>query len=228
MCGVGSGTIAWRDGQAQVRVGGHEEAAAAFASAGGAIHVVAGNDLAVHWIQQPPAAVRSLPELQLVAAARCAHLHGGAPGDWWIAADWSVRHPFVCAALPRVVAARLQEAAGGTRLQWHTAFGIAADQGARSVPDEGWSALRTPSRVVLWHCTRGRADALTGFTTAADAPSETVAAQLDVHLQLEAAAVGSPASARVHWCALGTSTDHASTEAEAALALGQLLKRGAA
>lgn len=227
LCGIGAASIAWRDAGA-LRLADPAEAASAFAAMSGTIDVVAGNDLAVHWMQQPPAAVRSLQELQLVAAARCAHLHGGAPTDWWVAADWSLRHPFVCAALPRATTARLQERARGASLRWHTAFGIVVERGARSLPDEGWSALRTPLRVLLWHCTRGRADALTGFAVAPDAPHAAVEAQVGVHLQLEAAASDSPVDQRLHWCASAGPAGGASTEAEAALALGQLLQGGSA
>ena len=51
------------------------------------VDVIVANDVAVHWLQNPPPGVRSLNELRDVAGARCAHLFGGAPSHWHLAGD---------------------------------------------------------------------------------------------------------------------------------------------
>lgn len=222
LCGMDAQRIAWIEG-GLVRVATHCDVSQALANVHGSVDIVAGNDLAVHWIQQPTAAVQSLQELQLVAAARCAHLHGGSPGEWWIAADWSLGRPFVCAALPRAVTQPLQRAAHDVRIRWHTAFGIVAGRLARGLADEGWSAMRTPARVLLWHCRGGRTDALTGFAIEAAASDKAVDAQLRMHLQLEATMTGNTMPQAVEWSPSDARTARSPTEAQAALALAHFL-----
>jgi hypothetical protein len=224
--GLDAQGIAWQgEGGPQCVPHGEGAAALALARPGVPIDIVVGSDLAVHWVQQPPAATRSLPELQLVAAARCAHLHGGAPGHWWVAADWNTRRPFVCAALPRGVAQPLQDAcaARGIAARWHTAWGVVASAAAAEFPDDGWSALRTPQRVLLWHCSGGRVDALTGFGVAADADAAKVEALLAVSMQLEAAGSGFDAQGAVRWSGAGPQGAGFAREALASLALGSLM-----
>jgi hypothetical protein len=58
------------------------------------------SDLCKHFVQQPAAGVRSLAELQTLAALRAAQLFGGPPQAWAVVADWQLTQPMVCAALP--------------------------------------------------------------------------------------------------------------------------------
>lgn len=220
--GIDAARIAWHDGDA-VRVGEHAEAPQAFGAAQGAVDIVASNAVAVHWLQQPPAGVGSLAELKLAAAARCAHLHGGTPDDWWVAGDWSVRHPFVCAALPRALTQTLQDAAPGARIRWRTAFGLIVTYRASGIADDGWSAMRTPSRVVLWHCSAQRIDSLAALAVDPAAGEQSVAAQVRTHLQLESAMGAPEPTAAVRWFDSDRLTASAPGEAAAALALGGML-----
>jgi hypothetical protein len=193
------------------------------AAAAGTVDIVAGSDLAVHWVQQAPASTRSLPELRLAAAARCAHLFGGAAGDWWVAGDWALQRPFVCSAVPRSVTAPLRQAASAIslRLRWHSAWSVHTAARAASLPDEGWCALRTPRRVLLWHCSAGRVDAMTGFVTAPDASDAELAAQAAMHVQLESLVGRGDDGTAVHWTAIGGELPP--REAEAALLAGARL-----
>ena len=97
---------------------------------------------------EPAGSVASLPELQLVAAARCAHLYGESPHDWWMAADWSATRPFVCAALPRALTAPLQQAldAAGVSARWHTSWSVACGDARQhvSLRSDGAPCARRP------------------------------------------------------------------------------------
>jgi len=141
-----------------------------------AVHVIAGNDVATYWMQEPPSAVSSLMELRLVATSRCARLFGGEPGDWSIAGDWQLDRPFVCAALPRGLVQTV-EGNLGYEPRWHTAWGVLNGYLANSLPSDGWCAVRTPSRTVLWHCADGHVDYISALITSGQADSQTVALQ---------------------------------------------------
>ena len=165
--GVDAHGIAWQE-SGMARELSHEDDAVAHAlqAAGSAgVEAIAANELAVHWLQQPPQAIQSLQELRLVAQARCAHLHGGRPDDWWVAGDWTVDRPFVCAALPRAVVQPLQDRCDrqGIRVRWHTVWSLLARHRPASLPNEGWCGMRTASRALLWHCKDGQVTTLTGF-----------------------------------------------------------------
>lgn len=196
---------------------------------GPVIDVIVANTAAVHWLQEPPAQARSLDELKLVAAARCAHLFGGSPADWWIAADWTTRRAFPCAALRRKLVRPLQDAvaAHGGALRWHTAWSLWCSVRARSMPEEGWIGLRSARQVLLWHCRTGRVDALTSFAVEPTASAHEVTAQAAIHMQLEAAGGGCAPPGEVHWA---DTSEAAAQESEArfALALSPLLAGGAA
>lgn len=165
------------------------------------VDVICADDVAVHWLQASPPGVQSLGELRQVAAARCAHLFGGSPTGWWVTGDWSATRPFVCAGLPmeRVEPLRraLTDAAASAR--WHTAWGLLCSAQARSIPAEGWSAVRNAARVLLWHCRQGQVTALhainLGPQTGA-AQADDAVAQL---LRIEALRDPALAPGQVHW-----------------------------
>lgn len=224
--GVDARSVAWlgADGRAFEEAGREEGAprAAAAVPRGRAVDVIASGELAVHWLQHPPEGARTLAELRLAAAARCAHLFGGTAASWWVAGDWETRRPFVCGAVPLSVAEPLRRVAQqqGLQLHWHTAWSVLACARARTIPDHGWSAWRSPSRVLLWHCTQGEVDAITSLVVAAAATRAEIEGQLDMHMRLESAR-GAAAEAAVHWVEAAPA---GGTEALAALRLAPLLE----
>lgn len=168
--------------------------------------VIAAHDVAVHWMQSPPAAVQSMRELKLVAGARCAQLYGGSGTAWWVAGDWDAEHPFPCAALPRAQVRAVEEVAiaAGVSLGWHSLWSRVCTRDAASIPAAGWSALRTRERVVLWHCTTGRVDAITTLAAAsADEAQRAVAQQVQIELLQDAAL----RPGAVHWVTLEGSSE---------------------
>jgi hypothetical protein len=232
--GVDAHRLAWRSagegGAPQSAV--HADALApalAQLPTGASVDLIAGNDIAVHWLQTPPASVTSLDELRLVAAARCAHLYGGSPQDWWIAAEWNATNPFVCAAVPHAVTAPLREklADAGVHARWHTGWGVACTDRANTFPAEGWSALRSPTRMLLWHCRQGRINSLGSQSVSPDMTDHDGAAQALQQARLEALRDTSLSDGPVHWVTLAATPGAEPTEANAALALGALLEGAA-
>jgi hypothetical protein len=222
--------------------------------AGSALDVIAGNDLTVHWVQTPPVDLASLGELQRIARARCAHLYGGAPADWIVAGDWDAQHPFVCAALPRAAVTDLDRrfAPHKCRTRWHTSWSIATCAATASFPRDGWCVMRTPQRLLLWHCRAARVDCMAGLAIDRAHNTACLATMARQQIQIELArAERSPADV-LHWLdlvagygipvkaagmdgivmvkspkATAAVTSPHRTEALAALALGPLLGRGA-
>jgi hypothetical protein len=158
--------IVWKRnaGDRSIQAASHAKGLTALARDTGctALQIIVGHDLAVHWLQKPPAEARSLRELQLVAASRCAHLHGGSPDDWWVAADWDSETDFVCAAIPqatvREIAAQAQ--AANVSLQWTTAWLVAGAARPASFRRGGWNGLRTFSGAMLWHAREEHIDCI--------------------------------------------------------------------
>lgn len=214
--GVDATHVAWHAGS--LRLQPLEQALPAIAAAGGHRHWVlsAGHDMAVHWLQQPPGHLRSLRELRLVAAARCAHLHGRQPQDWWVAADWSADQPFVCAALPMDWVSRVEAQAqrAGLRTRWTTGW-LAACRQRSALAADGWHALRTPRRAVLWQSTGGRVRCLASLATPpGDDAGLLTQLQRQVRLECARDARLAPGDVRCEHALQGEAT-----EAEAAWAL---------
>lgn len=219
--GLGAQRLAWLQGGAPAAAA-HADAltqAAKSLEAGQQVHVIAANELAVHWLQQPPAATQSLQELRQVASARCARLYGGAPEDWWIAGDWSATRPFVCAGLRRSATTAIEQAVAerGARATWHTAWAVASAAHANNIPDDGWSAIRSPRRVLLWHCSGGQVDALGSVAVEPDASAAQVETQARLQMQLEALAGPADAAGSIHWVA--RTAPHGTDPCEALAAL---------
>ena len=214
--GLSAQRLAWASSVPQARspsivTAAHGDVTQAFGNAlrGSHVDVVAGNDIALHWLQTPPSSVSSFDELQLVASARCAHLYGGTPQDWWVTGDWSVSHPFVCAALPRSVVASLQEQLRklGLGARWHTAWGLVCSLSAGAFPSEGWSAMRSPDRVMLWHCRAGRVNRLATLAVDQHAVWPAPARLALQHMQVEASRGGALLSGPLHWLHLGNTQE---------------------
>jgi hypothetical protein len=193
---------------------------------GASVDVIAGNDIAVHWLQTPPSSASSLEELRLVASARCVHLFGGTPQDWWIAADWDAVQPFACAALPTTKVAPLQNrlAASGIQAQWYTNWGVACAAKRNTFSSEGWSALRSPSRLLLWHCRKGRLDCLAAQSISPDTEDQEAVAQALQQTKLETLRDPSLTDGPIHWVTLTVPAEGQNSEAHVALGLGALLK----
>lgn len=169
------------------------------------IDVVVGADLARHWVQTPPASVASLAELQQVAQARRAHLFGNTLGDaaqtWWIAGDWDARRPFVCASLPAALCADVQAALADAGLvpRWQTLWGLLAQSPPQALPANGWCALRSTSRMLVWHCAGGQVRTLLTLpTNLLEDPGE-AAARAWQSVVAECTGAALPASGPLHW-----------------------------
>lgn len=189
------------------------------------VDVVAANDVAVHWLQTPPSSVASLDELRLVAAARCSQLYGGSSRDWWVAADWNALAPFVCGALPRSIVGplQLQLAAAGVTARWHTAWGVACGSGTNTFPAHGWSALRSPTRVLLWHCSEGQVDCLNLQSVSVNTTDEDARAQAQRQARIEGIRDASLSVGPLHWINMGRRGEVAANEAVAALGIAALI-----
>lgn len=227
--GLDARQLAWRGaGNARAEAAPHAEAlpqALQHLSAVGTLDVIAGNDLALHWLQSPPRSIASLEELKRVAAVRCTQLYGGSTLDWWVSGDWSAGEPFMCAALPAAVIAPLQQAlaASGVGVHWHTAWSAACAREARSCPADGWSALRTPTRLMLWHCSKRRVDCLSTQVTAPDASSDEIAQQVLQQIRMETLRSTGLTGGAVHWITLPERGASGPSEAGTALVLGESL-----
>jgi hypothetical protein len=230
--GVDARGIAWQeDGLVHHETFGADAVALAAAVSGARqVEIVAANELAVHWLQAPPASLQSLRELRLVAQARCAHLHGGRPDDWWVAGDWSLDEPFVCAALPFAVVRPVGESCArrGLQVRWSTAWSLVAGRGAHQVPANGWTGLRSPERALLWHCAGGGVTAMTSMALAPGITERALRERTHLHLRLETVGTASQADAasdpEVHW--IPQASAPASTPAGSALALAAWLGEG--
>lgn len=233
--GLDARQLAWRpagDAAGAAARAAHAEAlplALAQLPPGAGVDVIVGNDLAVHWLQMPPSSVASLDELRLVAAARCAHLHGGSPRDWWVAAEWDATAPFVCAALPYSAVTPLQQklAAASVAARWHTAWGVACGLEANTFPADGWSALRSPTRVLLWHCREGRVDCMSMQSVSPDMTDDDANDQALRQIRIESMRDASLAGEPLHWVTMVGRDDAAASEAVAALGFGALLEGAA-
>jgi hypothetical protein len=222
--GVGTSGFAWRSASGEVHAiqspaGSVPSQAMASLAPGDRIDVVAANDVAVHWLQAATPSARSLAELRLAAGARCTQLFGGAVADWHVAGDWHAARAFMCAAVARPMLDGLRAALDGRRatVRWHSAWSLACARERSPLPADGWIALRSPTRIALWHCVAGRVVHFSLLTTVHDAPATWVAEQVAHQIQVEAAR--EPALAVVPTVWLAGSVHAAPSEAVAALEL---------
>lgn len=184
------------------------------------VHLIAADDVAVHWIQTPPTGVHSLKELRQIAASRCAHLFGGVPAGWWVAGDWSATRAFVCAALPMDRIGPLQRALteAGAQASWHTAWGLLCRARAGRFPTEGWCAVRSAGRVVVWCCRQGHVIGLASLTIDAQADASKAQEVVEQLLRIEAMRDPALVSGPVHWVEQPVPA-HVSPHSGAAMAL---------
>lgn len=167
----------------------------------GFVEVIAGNDVAIHWVQEPPASTASFAELRLVAGARCAHLYGGTPADWRIAGDWHPSRPFVCCALPQDAVLPIEQHLAGFKLvpRWHSAWSVLSQGMPQAFPSDGWSAIRSPARVVLWHCSGAQVDGMAIWPVDAQDDTASAARRARQQMQVEMSRSGHAHDEGLHW-----------------------------
>jgi len=113
-----------------------------------------------HFAMEPPAGIRSLPELRLVATGRCAQIFGGAPEDWIVTGDWRASGSFLCAAVPAWVDSALRSCFPPSGTPMMRSSVEAAFANLRShTPSNGWVGIGSPAHVVLIHLTDTRINA---------------------------------------------------------------------
>jgi hypothetical protein len=167
----------------------------------GFIDAIACNDLALHWVQAPPASVASFAELRQVVQARCAHHYGGAAGDWRVAADWHARRPFVCVALPQDVVLPIEQRLAEFKLvpRWHSAWSVLNCGAPQTFPSDGWSAVRSPARVVLWHCRDAQVDCMATWPVNAQEGTASAARRAVQQMQVEISRAAHSGGEVLHW-----------------------------
>jgi hypothetical protein len=81
-------------------------------AAGMAACFVLSDELVRMWQVLPPALAARLADLEGAAALRFHTLYGETPAAWHISADWNAGAPFMAAAIPRLLKAAIEQAAG--------------------------------------------------------------------------------------------------------------------
>lgn len=137
-------------------------------------HVLMGADVCRHFVQDPPAGLRSLAELRALSAARASRIYGGKPVEWSVVADWNLARPFVCAAVPSGLLQALRQAAAelGLSLTVESAVLTALERVMPVAPDEGFVAWTTPGGAVLAHLALGGVTTLRCLRLPAGLPAE--------------------------------------------------------
>jgi len=105
-------------------------------------------DLCRHFVLAAPGGLRAFAELRSLAASRALQLFGD--GDWAVVADWSLRQPFACAALPQPLLSTLLDAARQAGLALGLESALLAALALTAAPP-GFIAFATPAHLVLAH-----------------------------------------------------------------------------
>jgi len=74
----------------------------------------------------------------------------------------------------------------GLRARWHTAWGVLCDRQANAFASNGWNAVRSVSRVLLWHCRNGEIKCLTSIAIDTQSPDREAAEHALQVMHLEA------------------------------------------
>lgn len=139
--------------------------------------IVVADSLARYWMMESPAAVRSLSELQAVAQARSQQLFGVAQ-RWQVAADWSARHAFLCAAIPEWVGQGVRQVVGAAA-PLDAVLPLVRARALGGVSD-AWMCVSSPGRIGLLLKDRGR---LRSVRALPSNPAEPLEMQLRVATQ---------------------------------------------
>jgi hypothetical protein len=106
--------------------------------AGWPLTVVLSDELARMWQVTPPAAASRMADLEAAAALRFQSLFGAPAAGWKISADWDAARPFLAAAVPLPLLARLQQ--GAAEHRFHLVEIVPQFVAALN----GWRKLRRP------------------------------------------------------------------------------------
>lgn len=189
--GVWAGALA----QALMAVGAPEHSA-------GPVKVVVANDLAQHWLCTPPVGTASLGELQAFASARRAQIHGDAPQDWRVTADWQVGGAFLCTGVPGAVVDVLKSAfakAGRLEVVTELAHAWAPRGPARQGRPTGWLCLDSASGAALVSLAAGRPRALRTWRLPVQADKAARASMIAAEARREALRAGEAVPSQVRW-----------------------------
>jgi hypothetical protein len=88
---------------------------AAAPPAGWPVTVVLADELVRMWQVTPPPAASRMADLEAAAALRFQSLFGAPAAGWSISADWDAARPFLAAAVPLALLAKLQQGAAAHR-----------------------------------------------------------------------------------------------------------------
>jgi hypothetical protein len=106
--------------------------------AGSAVTAVLSDELVRMWQVTPPQAASRMADLEAAAALRFQSLFGAPATGWKISADWDARRPFLAAAVPLPLLARLRQ--GAAEHRFHLVEIVPQFVAALN----GWRKLRRP------------------------------------------------------------------------------------
>jgi hypothetical protein len=107
-------------------------------AAGAALTVVLADELVRMWQVAPPQAASRMADLRAAAALRFQSLFGAPAAGWSMSADWDAARPFLAAAMPLPLLAKLQQGAAEHRFH----LGEIVPQFVAAL--NGWRKLRRP------------------------------------------------------------------------------------
>ncbi len=168
----------------------------------GRVQVVVANDLAQHWLCTPPVGTASLGELQAFAAARRAQIHGDAPQDWQVSADWRADRTFLCAGVPVVLVDALKgllARAGRLEIVTELVHAWAPHGPARQGRPTGWLCLDSASGAALVSLSAGRPRALRTWRLPAQIDKADRASMISSEARREALRLGEAPPSQVRW-----------------------------
>jgi hypothetical protein len=168
--------------------------------AGRALTVVVSDELARMWQVSPPEGSARMADLEGAAALRFQALYGAAPVGWRIGADWSIKRPFLAAALPASLLALLEQVAleQKLRLVEVTPQFVAAFNGVRArLASDAWFGVLQAGVLTLGvQAVAGHLGAVRAVAVPADADG----AWLARHVAREALRLEVPTPARLQLC----------------------------
>lgn len=177
----------------------------------GAVRAVIGNDLACHWMLQPPRGVRSLREIQAVAQARFAALFDEPVARWRVTGDWRIDRPFICTAVPQWILSDVEATAPDTRpvACIGTVLGRALELFYRRIPDSGWCCIQSPCSLALLHLHDGLPSSLRVVPLRPEATQESVVDSAVDALHREAACLALAPVVSATWLDLNATAQRA-------------------
>jgi hypothetical protein len=104
-------------------------------------------------------------------------------------------------ALPQDVVVPIEERLAEFKLvpRWHSAWSVLNCAAPHTFPSDGWSAVRSPARVVLWHCRDAQLDCMATWPVDAQEPTASAARRAVQQLQVEISRSARSGSEVLHW-----------------------------